>query len=59
MWISIERELPRCLAKDLFNGGTEIKVKHPVKGDAISYVLDHNTWFYRMKDQGFTHWWKE
>lgn len=27
MWISIEDELPMCLALDLLQGGTDIKVK--------------------------------
>lgn len=31
MWISIEDELPMCLALDLLQGGTDIKVKHPTR----------------------------
>lgn len=59
MWISIEKELPKCLASDLFTGGTKIKVLHPDLGEGYSYVLDHDTWYYNVKKQGITHWWKE
>lgn len=59
-WISIEDELPMCLALDFIKQGyTQIKVKNERGDEFITQVTDHNIWYYEMKDLNVTHWYRE
>lgn len=58
-WISIEEHLPIMLAMDIMQGCSEYKVKFADGTEGMTCVADHNTWYYRVKDAGITHWWNE
>lgn len=58
-WNSIEDYLPGWKANDLMKGYTEYKVKSSNGEEVISYVTDHNTWYYMAKEEGITHWFNE
>jgi len=55
-WVSIEEHLPKFLAKDFSNGGSQYKVKYKDGKIGNTIVADHNTWYYYAKDSGITHW---
>lgn len=55
-WVSIEEHLPMMYAKDIMQGYTEYKVKFENNKTGKTFVSDHNTWYYRAKDEGITHW---
>lgn len=55
-WIPVsEDNLPKCLAKDYLSGGTEVLITNG-KLVGTSKVMDHNIWYYHMKEIGITHW---
>lgn|ERR1035437_1631654 len=58
-WNSIEDHLPKMLAMDIMHGCTKYKVRRADGIEGISYVADHNTWYYRAKEEGITHWFNE
>jgi uncharacterized protein YbaR (Trm112 family) len=58
-WLSIEDHLPMMLAKDIMNGCSKYKVRYSDGKEWITYVSDHNTWYYNAKDVGITHWFNE
>ena len=59
-WISIEDSLPYCSAIDFFEKGYSVyKVKNKDGVEGESGVADHNTWYYRAKEAGITHWWND
>ena len=65
-WVSIENDdvykcdLPKCTIDDLLNRGyTVVKVKDKDGNEYNSYVTDHHIWYYRVKEQGITHWWND
>lgn len=58
-WLSIEDHLPYCDALDYFSGGTVIKVRNTSGEEFESKVIDHNIWYYRMKELGVTHWYNK
>ena len=56
-WISIEDYLPKCLAIDFISKGySEYQVKFEDGREDISWVSDHNVWYYDAKLLGITHW---
>lgn len=55
-WISIEDHLPHMLAMDIEQGYTEYKVRCSDGSEGVSWVSDHNMWYYRAKEAGITHW---
>lgn len=55
-WVSIEDELPMMMALDIIKGYTEYKVKYLDGTEGISWVSDHNVWYYDAKEKGITHW---
>ena len=58
-WLSIEEYLPMMYAKDMRQGYSLYKVKDKDGNEFTSGVADHNTWYYRAKENGITHWWNE
>lgn len=55
-WLSIEEHLPMMFAKDIMKGCSKFKVRYADGKEGFTYVADHNTWYYRAKDEGITHW---
>ena len=55
-WIRIEDDLPKMLARDLLNGGTEILVANKAGNIDIGIVSDHNVWYHLAQNAGVTHW---
>ena len=55
-WVSIEEHLPMMLAMDIMQGYSVYKVKNDKGEEFESAVSDHNTWYYRAKECGVTHW---
>ena len=53
-WISIEDSLPMMYAIDIGKGYTEYKVKYQDGTEDISFVSDHNVWYYVAKESGIT-----
>lgn len=58
-WLSIEEHLPMMFAIDIVRGYSVFKVKDKDGNEFESAVADHNTWYYRAKDEGITHWLNE
>ncbi len=58
-WISIEDSLPGWYIKDFEQGYTVVKVKDSQGKEWDTQCADHNTWYYRVKEEGATHWWHE
>lgn len=58
-WVSIEEHLPGLQIKDFMQGYSEYKVKFANGKEGKSNVTDHNTWYYRAKEKGITHWWND
>lgn len=58
-WISIEDHLPMMLVIDIMKGYSEYRVKYQDGHEDITYVTDHNIWYYRAKDEGITHWYND
>lgn len=59
-WISIEDYLPKCLAMDFITQGYSVyKVRNEIGEESLSRVADHDTWYYRVKEDGITHWLNE
>lgn len=59
-WVSIEDDLPQCLAMDFITKGYSVcRVKDNNGNEFDSHVTDHNVWYYEAKDAGITHWWNE
>lgn len=58
-WVSIEDHLPMwCIGEaveDMFNG-TTYTVRDKDGYEFKTKVLDHNSWYYRAKAEGVTHW---
>lgn len=42
--------------KSVIKGGTSVRVYHPENGVGFSIVSDHDSWYYRVKEKGVTHW---
>ena len=55
-WLSIEEYLPMMYARDIMQGFSVYKVKDKEGKEFNSLVSDHNTWYYRAKEHGITHW---
>ena len=55
-WLSIEEHLPMMMAGDLMQGYSIYKVRDKYGKEFNSAVADHNTWYYRAKEEGITHW---
>ena len=58
-WNSIEDYLPMMDIKDLMQGYSIFKVRNASGEEFESCVADHNTWYYRAKDEGITEWFNE
>lgn len=58
-WLSIEDHLPYMFAIDVMQGYSVFKVRYADGTEGTSPVADHNTWYYRAKGQGITHWLNE
>ena len=58
-WLSIEEHLPMMLAIDIVQGYSVYKVRDKHGNDFQSAVTDHDTWYYRAKAQGITHWYNK
>lgn len=58
-WNSIEDYLPMMKIKDLMQGYSVFKVRNTSGEEFKSCVADHNTWYYRAKDDGITEWFNE
>ena len=55
-WLSIEEHLPMMYAIDITEGYSVFKVRYADGKEGTTKVSDHNTWYYRAKDEGITHW---
>lgn len=58
-WLNIEEHLPKMYAMDFAQGYSLFKVKYENGEIGESPVADHNTWYYRAKEAGITHWYNE
>ena len=58
-WVYIEDRLPQMYAIDIMKGYSEFKVKYADGKEDITWVSDHNVWYYAAKDAGITHWFND
>ena len=58
-WVSIEDHLPMMYAIDIMHGYTKYRVKYADGKEGETGVADHNTWYFRAKEEGITHWYCE
>jgi len=58
-WISIDDFLPAWMGEDVWKGYSTYKVKYEDGTEDESFVTDHTTWYYRVKDDGITHWYND
>lgn len=56
-WISIEKHLPKWMARDFERGCSEYMVRKADGTLLNACVSDHGTWYYHAKEKGVTHWW--
>ena len=60
-WVSIEDELPQCMAMDFITQGySEYRVKDKDRNEFITRVTDHMVWYHMIaKQNNITHWFNE